>query len=155
MISESGRSKRCARASSSLQREREVARVEEPGLRVDARLRLQLRHRERAVDQEERRERERDQPRVRVPEGGERDAEHREHELGREALEGEEARLAHRVPAGEPEHRREQHVVDADEHGAAARPASEPQVGRVRPWPPIAAERRPRRPASRACSSRC
>ena len=64
MISESGRSKRVARASSSLERRGEVARVEEARLRVDARLLLEHRDRERAVDEEERRERDRDEPRV-------------------------------------------------------------------------------------------
>ena len=48
------------------QRGREVARVEEAGLRVDARLLLELRDAQRAVDEEERGQRDRDQPGVRV-----------------------------------------------------------------------------------------
>ena len=47
------------------QRRGEVARVEEAGLGVDARLGLQLRHRERPVDQQQRGDRERDEPGVR------------------------------------------------------------------------------------------
>ncbi len=68
------------------ERRREVARVVEAGLRVDARLRLELRDAERAVDDDERRERREDQPRVPVPERGERDAEDRQHEVDRDAL---------------------------------------------------------------------
>ena len=77
MISDIGRSKRDARAISAASVGREVARVVEAGLRVDARLGLQLRNAERAVDDEERRERGEDQPRVPVPERCERDAEDR------------------------------------------------------------------------------
>ena len=75
-----------------LHHRREVPGVVEAGLRVDSRLGLQLRDRERAVDQEQRRDRERDQPRVQVPERGDREAERREDEVGREALEREDAR---------------------------------------------------------------
>ena len=79
----------------------EVAGVVETGLGVDSRLGLQLRDRERAVNQQQRRDRERDQPRVEVPERGDGEAERREDEVGREALEGEDAGLAQRVAAGE------------------------------------------------------
>ena len=114
MISDSGRSKRSARSELLVQRRREVARVEEAGLRVDARLLLELRDAQRAVDEQQRRDRERDQPRVAHPEGGDPDAERREHEVGREALEREEAGLAQGVAAREVQHRRQQEVVDAD-----------------------------------------
>ena len=46
------------------QHRREVACVEEAGLRVDARLLLEPGHVQRAVDEQQRRERERDQPRI-------------------------------------------------------------------------------------------
>ena len=79
--------------SSSLQRRREVARVEEARLRVDAGLFLERGHGQRAVDQEERRDaRTATSQGFDEPERGERDAERREHEVGREALEREEAR---------------------------------------------------------------
>ena len=96
------------------QRRGEVARVEEAGLRVDARLRLELRHRECAVDQQQRCDREGDEPRVPEPERGQHDAERREHELRGEGLVGEE--LAHRVPVDPADHGREQRGVEDDEH---------------------------------------
>ena len=105
-----------------VERDAEVARVEEPGLRVDARLGLELGHGERPVDQEHGGDRERDQPRVRVPERREHDAEGGEHELGREAVEREEARLADRVPVREQEHRSEHRVVQSDEDDRACEP---------------------------------
>ena len=117
MISESGRSKRSARSSSSFSATREVAGVEEAGLRVDARLLLQLRDAERAVDQQQRSDRERDQPGVGAPERRHRDAEHGEHEVGREAREREEPRLADRVAARKVQHRSQQHVVDRHDRG--------------------------------------
>jgi hypothetical protein len=98
-----------------VQRLPEVTCVEEAGLRVDAGLGLELRDRERPVDQDERRDRERHEPRVRVPERGDPDAERRQHEVGRQALEAEEPRIAGRDPPCEREHRREQRVVDPDE----------------------------------------
>ena len=122
MISDIGRSKRPARAISAVERRREVARVEEAGLRVDARLRLELRDAERAVDEDERRERREDEPRVPVPERGERDAEDRQHEVGRDALGREEARLAERVAAAELQDHRDEDVVDRDEDDAGGEP---------------------------------
>jgi hypothetical protein len=99
---------------------REVARVEEARLRVDARLRLQLRHRQRAVDQQQRRDREGDEVRVPDPEGRDPQAEGREHEVGGDALEREDAvaELAEREAAGEPQHRRQHEVVERDVEGA-------------------------------------
>ena len=96
------------------ERRREVARVVEAGLRVDARLRLQLRDAERAVDDDERRERGEHEPRVQVPERGQRDAEDREHEVDREALDGEQPRLAERMAAAELEDQGDEDVVHAD-----------------------------------------
>ena len=66
----------CAR-NLLVQRDTEVARVEEAGLGVDPRLGLELRHAERAVDEEDRGDRKRDQPRIEVPERREDDAEGR------------------------------------------------------------------------------
>ena len=97
------------------QRGREVARVEEAGLRIDAGLGLELRDGERAVDEDERREPERDQPRVQPPEGRDADAEAGEDELGREPVEGEELGLTERVRPGEVQHHGEQDVVQEDE----------------------------------------
>ena len=93
----------------------EVAGVEEARLRVDARLRLQCRHAERAVDQEERRERERDEPRIRLPEGVHGDPERGEDEVGGEVFGVEETGLTEAEAAGEPEHHREERVVDGHE----------------------------------------
>ena len=100
----------------------EVARVVETRLRIDARLRLQLRHAERAVDDDERCERGEDQPGVPAPEGGERHAEDREHEVDREALEREHPRLAERVVAPELEDDAEEDVVDGDPDDAGCEP---------------------------------
>ena len=95
------------------ERRGEVARVEEPGLRIDARLRLQLRHRERPVDQQQRRDRERDEPGIAGPERGEDDAERGEDELRRERLVREE--LAHRVTVDQADHGCDQRRVEHDE----------------------------------------
>jgi hypothetical protein len=72
----------------------EVARVEQAGLRIDASLGLQRGHAEGAVNQEQRREREGNEPGIRLPEGVDRDAERREHEVRCEVLDVEETRLA-------------------------------------------------------------
>ncbi len=88
------------------QRRREVARVEEAGLGVDARFGLELRHRERPVDQEERGDREGNEPRVPGPERGEHHTECREDELRRQRLVREDH--AHRMPVDEADHRGEQ-----------------------------------------------
>ena len=101
------------------QRRREVARVEEAGLGVDARLGLQLRHRQSPVDQQQRGDRERDEPRVARPEGGEHDSERREDELRREGLVREE--LAHRVPVDPADHGRDQRRVERDERDRGRR----------------------------------
>ncbi len=97
------------------QRTGEMAGVEEAGLGIDARLLLEGRDAERAVDQEQWRHGGREQERVPVPQPRERNAQHREHEIRREALHREEARAAQRVPAREMQHRGEQEVVGADE----------------------------------------
>ncbi len=96
----------------------EVPGVEEACLRVHARLGLELRNAEGAVNQQERSERERDQPGIPAPESREAHAECREHEVGRKALEREQAAFADRVAVSEVEQRREQHVVDRDEREA-------------------------------------
>jgi hypothetical protein len=101
-----------------LQRQREVARVEESRLRIDARLGLQRRHRERAVHEQDWSDGERQKPRIVEPEVRERDAERREHELRGEVLEAEQARLPDRVPAREIQHHCEQRVVDQHEYQA-------------------------------------
>ncbi len=96
------------------ERRREVARVVEAGLRVDAGLRLQLRDAEGAVDDDERRKRGKDEPRVQVPERGQRDAEDSEYEVDREALDGEQPRLAERMSAAQLEDDADEDVVDGD-----------------------------------------
>ena len=139
------------------ERGREVARVVEAGLRVDARLGLELPDRERAVHQQERRERERGQPDVVAPEHREADAERGQDEVGREVVVGEEPRLAEREPAREAEHRREQDVVQPDEDDRR-RDAREqrPQAVLVEGADAEDLVRdRPRSPSWRACSSRC
>ena len=105
-----------------VERDPEVARVEEPGFRIDTCLGLELRHRERPVDQEHGSDRERDQPRVSVPERGHDDAEAGERELRRQAVEREQARLADRVSVPKQEHRREHRVVQPDEDDRAGEP---------------------------------
>ena len=75
MISDNGRSKRCARAGSSDRGRGEVAGVEEAGLQVDPGLRLELRHRERAMDQQQRGDREGHEPGIAGPERGQDDPE--------------------------------------------------------------------------------
>ncbi len=115
-----------------LEGQREVARVEEAGLRIDARLGLQRRHRERAVHEQDRGDGERDQPRVLEPEVRERDAERREHELRGEVLEAEQAGCAGRVAVREVEHHREQRMVDEHEHGTRREPGDRKAQARVR-----------------------
>ena len=111
------------------ERRREVARVVEAGLRVDARLCLELRDAERPVDDDERRERREDEPRVPVPERRERDAEDRQHEVDRDALGAEEPRLPEGVVAAELQDRRDEHVIDPDEDDAGGEPRDgEPQM---------------------------
>ena len=111
------------------ERRREVARVEQAGLRIDARLRLQLRHRERSVDQQQRRDRERDEPRVARPERREDDAQRGEDELGRERLVREE--LSHRMAVDQADHGRDQRRVehDEDDGGGGAREREADVVG--------------------------
>ena len=106
MISDAGRSKRCGARQLLGEHGREVAGVEEAGLRVDARLLLELRHVQRAVDQEQRRERERDQRRVHSQKAATPIAEGGEHELGREHRRREQPGLARPVAAGKVEHPR-------------------------------------------------
>jgi len=113
----------------------EVPGVEESRLRVYSSFRLELRHRQRAVDQEDGREREWDQPGIRVPERGEHDAERREHELGREPVEGEEAGFADRMTVPEQEHRRQDRVVQADEDNRANEPGDREAKVPVRDQP--------------------
>ena len=111
----------------------EVARVEEPRLRIDAGLRLQLRHRERPVDQQQRRDRERDEPWIAGPERGEDDAEGCEDEFRRERLVREQ--LAHRMTVDQADHGCDQRRVEYDEddrrRGACKREAD--VVGRDQP----------------------
>ena len=113
-----------------LEHVREVARVVELGLRILARLRLELRKRQRALDEHERRERERDEPRIVDPDRRDDDAEQRDHEVGGDALEREEAALAEGVAAGELEHDRQQEMVDGDEaHRRGEAREEEDEVG--------------------------
>ena len=78
----------------------------------------QERHgRERAVPQDERRDQGRQEPGIELGECSDGHAEPCEHELDPETGRREEAALAERVPAAQPEHDREQHVVDGDEDG--------------------------------------
>ena len=109
----------------------EVAGVEEAGLRIDARLLLEGGNAQRAVDQEERGDGGRQEPWVPRPDGGERDAERGEDEVGREALGREEARLAEAVPAREVKHRREQDVVQRDEDDGSCEPGQRKRDVRV------------------------
>ena len=111
------------------ERGREVARVEQARLRIDASLRLQLRHRERSVDQQQRRDRERDEPGVARPERREDDAQRGEDELGRERLVREE--LSHRMAVDQADHGRDQRRVehDEDDGGGGAREGEADVVG--------------------------
>ncbi len=110
------------------QRGGEVSRVEEPGLRVDAGLRLQCRNAQGTVDQEQWSKRERYEPGVRLPEGVDRNAQRREHEVGSDVLGVEEPCLTQREPARESQHHCQQDVVDGDEHDADRNPGQrEPQ----------------------------
>ena len=94
---------------------REVACVVELGLRILPRLCLELRKRQRALNEHERREGECDEPRIVDPDRRDDDADQRDHEIGGDALDREEAALAEGVTAGEPEHDRQQDMVDGDE----------------------------------------
>ena len=111
---------------------REVARVEQARLGIDAGLGLQLRNAQRAVDEDQRRDREWDQPLVRLPEGVCRDAERGEHEVRGEVLHVEQTGLAEAEPARQPQHDREVGVVDRDEHEAADDPGEAELQGVVR-----------------------
>src|SRR6266516_6794497 len=84
-----------AAGASNLLRERscEVAGVEQPRLRVHARLRLQCRNAQRTVDQEQWSEREGNEPGVRLPELVDGDAQRREHEIRGDVLSVEETCL--------------------------------------------------------------
>ena len=93
---------------------REVTRVVQARLRVDARLLLECRNRERAMDEDERCDHGRDQPRVVCPEEREHAAEAREDQVRRQALDREQAGLTEAVPAAELEHHAQQHVVERD-----------------------------------------
>ena len=104
------------------QRRREVTGIEQSGLGVDARLFLQLRDAQRPMDQQQRRNREGQQPGVDVPESRDADTESREHEVGREALEREDAELPDRVAVEEVQHRRKQDVIDRHEHSRRRHP---------------------------------
>ena len=96
------------------QRRGEVARVEKAGLRIDAGLLLERGHREGAVDQQHRGDPDREQPGVQAPEADEREAEQADDQLVREALEREQAALAQVHAAREPEHHRDDRVVEGD-----------------------------------------
>ena len=108
----------------------EVTGVEEPRLRVDARLLLEGGHVQRPVDEDERRDRGDDQPAVGEPEGRERHAEEREDQIRGEALEREEIALAQRRAVGDVHHRREQDVVRQDEDDAGDEPRERPLLRR-------------------------
>ena len=109
---------------------REVARVVQARLRVDARLRLELRHAERPVHDDERRERREDEPGIPVPERRQRNPEDRQHQVDRDRLDTEEAALAEAVPAAELQDHRDDDVVHRDEHDARG----EPGDGEARLW---------------------
>lgn len=96
---------------------REVPRVEELRLRIEARLCLELGKRERAMDEDERSERDDREPRVRDPESGDDDTEEGEHEIRRDALEREEPGCLQGVPSSETEDEGEKDVVDGEEGG--------------------------------------
>ena len=81
---------------------------------------------------DERRERREDQPRVPVPERGQRDAENREHEVDRHALDAKEAALAEVVAAAELEDHREDDVVQRDEDDAGGEPGDGEARVRIR-----------------------
>src|SRR3954453_10024637 len=85
----------------------ELPCVEQTGLRVDPRLDLELRNVQRAVDEHERRDGECDSPCVGEPDDRHADAERGEREIGREALDGEELRVAHADARSETDHHRE------------------------------------------------
>ena len=78
------------------------------------------------MDQEQRGDRERNQPGIELPERRDREPEGREHEVGREALEREDAGLTQRMSARERDHRREHHVVRRDGDGARDEPGGRP-----------------------------
>ena len=138
---------------------REVARVVEARLRIDARLRLELRNAERAVDDDERRECGEDQPRVPVPEGRERDTENRQHDVDRDRLDAEETALAEAVAAAQLHDDRDEHMVHGDEGDCSGEPGDgEPSVGIPDHALAVVIHEigdPPRSERSRACSSRC
>ena len=143
MITDIGRSNRSRPRELVAQLGREVAGVEEPRLRVDARLLLERGHVQRAVDEDERA-----RPRRGSASGSqsqkrrERHAEEREDQVGREALEGEEVALADRRAVGDVHHRREQDVVRQHEDDAGdERPRAPTAAGSRAVWP--------------CCSTRC
>ena len=117
------------------ERRREVARVVETRLRIDPRLGLELRHAHRAVDADEGRDRGEDQPRVPLPERGERDADDREDQVDRDALDREQPRGAERVAAAELEDDRDENVVDGDERHRGGEPGDRKARVRVRDQP--------------------
>jgi hypothetical protein len=67
------------------------------------------------VGERERRDQGRQNPGIEPGERADRHAEPGEDELDSEPGCGEEAAFAERVPAAEPQHDREQHMVDGDE----------------------------------------
>jgi hypothetical protein len=123
----------------------EVARVEEPRLRIDPGLLLQCRDAQRAVDEEQRGQGGRKQQRVPLPQAREGDAERGEHEVRGQALRREETGRAQRVSAREVEHRREEDMVQGDEHDH--RDESRERQLDLGPQPGVSHElhRRPRR----------
>ena len=137
------------------QRAGEVAGVEEPRLGVDTRLLLERRDAQRAVDQQQRCDGRREQERIRVPERGERHAQHGEDEVRREALDREETGAAQRVPAREVQHRCEQEVVRSRRRrprrrGRRARTRAPARGRRCAPARPP-----PTPPGRSACGWRC
>ena len=99
-----------------------MARVEEPGLRIDARLLFEARHVQRPVDEHERRSRERNEPNVSLPEAGDADPERGEHEIGRDVRDREQAGLTRSMSAPEVEHQGEQKVVEPHEDETGREP---------------------------------
>ena len=108
MISDSGRSKRSARTSSSVSAAAKWRALKRPVFGSTRASACSCGTESERWIRSSGATRERDEPRVRGPEGGDADAERREDEVGREAREREEPGLAQRVAAGEAEHRRDQ-----------------------------------------------
>ena len=69
------------------------------------------------MDQQQRCDRKRDQRRIDRPGVRHEHSERCEHEIGRQALEREQARLAERMPPREPQHDREDRVIEQHEDG--------------------------------------